>query len=500
MADLITPIMALHDQKELSGLDADEGSTDFLFGLNLNVGSEEEIIYISPFNFENTFGTEQESQEIISLESRIEDLIYLASDIAKSAGMNQAFAMEAEKLLPGFGGVPIGYYSNDTTATRFKVSLEEISKGIWALIAAGIAFVIAIIAKLFGFFSGKKDKGTVKDAEEAIDAVVKDIAEDEKKIKEAEIKIKKADSIFSNVGFYIFDSEGKAFHCASLQIAVDRMLNGELRHSRAKEFLAFTNPIHHDLITFGEYSKAAVMLGERMRSINDVFKLKLDELTSVINENIGSTSNSEELMSLRSLNAINKPIEINVYGKQMTLSEAAGHLRSIRSDVIAKNVRHDIDFDDLFFAMAHVYSGSKITKILADVRSSLSILSSIEKHLIKMEFMMRNLSVDGITGTLTHDIAELVRTTVSTLAKDVSSLKEIHAEISKYADEMRELSVKAFGITCEVMSKLTDEMDRHEYKVPDEWRKVVDSLQMDRQVIKAAFIELRDEYRAKHKK
>lgn len=98
---------------------------------------------------------------ITSFEHRFEDLGRLADDIQRSGGMNQNFAMEAERLSPGFLSeqVPLGYYSKDTSATRLKVSLEEISKGMWALIAAGIAAALALVYKLIKWFTGRGDDG-----------------------------------------------------------------------------------------------------------------------------------------------------------------------------------------------------------------------------------------------------------------------------------------------------------------------------------------------------
>jgi hypothetical protein len=163
MGILTTPDMAVDDLYELSGMKKEAN----LNGEEDGNGPE----FYLPFNFGASFlDIEENIGNITSLENRITDLFYLADDIQNASGMNQSFAMEAEKLLPGFGGVPIGYYTVDTSATRYKVAVEELSAGIWALIAAAITAVAAMIYKFIKYVFGKdSEKGklpTVDDIED----------------------------------------------------------------------------------------------------------------------------------------------------------------------------------------------------------------------------------------------------------------------------------------------------------------------------------------------
>jgi len=154
MSKLINPLMELQDKL---GINDDNDS--------LNSGSElddEVIIHLSnPLSVVDSFDIHENIGTITALENRITDLFYLADDIERASGMNQTFAMEAEKLLDGFvTKTPIGYYSRDISATRYKVSLEEISKGIWALIAAAVAAVIVMIVKFVKWISNSTSGGS----------------------------------------------------------------------------------------------------------------------------------------------------------------------------------------------------------------------------------------------------------------------------------------------------------------------------------------------------
>ena len=173
MSKLIRPSDALKDQMELSGKKVEEES-------NLNGDNfEKSDNYYEPYSFSDI---EENIGSITSLENRISDALSLLGSIVDSKGMNQQFAMEAAQILPGFGKVPVEYYSVSTTATRYKLSLEELSGGIWALIIAGIASVIALIYKLIDHFFGGKSRSSGSDENSYHSYTAEDIKIVEKKV------------------------------------------------------------------------------------------------------------------------------------------------------------------------------------------------------------------------------------------------------------------------------------------------------------------------------
>jgi hypothetical protein len=182
MGTSMTPEMAVDDLYKLSGIQRDDNNLNDEFPI-------EGVTHLHDFYLPFDYGTDfadisANIGTITALENRIADLLYLADDIQNASGMNQSFAMEAEKLLPGFGKVPLGYYTLDTSATRYKVSLEEISKGIWALIAAAAAALAAVVYKFIKWlFGDKDDKGKLPTAD-AINALRAEVKECSEKISE----------------------------------------------------------------------------------------------------------------------------------------------------------------------------------------------------------------------------------------------------------------------------------------------------------------------------
>ena len=88
-----------------------------------------------------------------ALQARIDGLEKLARQIETTNGMSKAFALEALDYMPGFGnGISTAYYTQQPSYARYHVSLEEINGGMIALIAAGIAALIAIIYKAIKYF------------------------------------------------------------------------------------------------------------------------------------------------------------------------------------------------------------------------------------------------------------------------------------------------------------------------------------------------------------
>lgn len=101
-------------------------------GLNEGMELEDEIDSDPTLSF-TLVETDPEVANAIATENRITDLKYLIQDIEKSSGINQALALEAQRIAPEFFKSPIGYFTKELSATRYKVSLEELNNGLLVL-------------------------------------------------------------------------------------------------------------------------------------------------------------------------------------------------------------------------------------------------------------------------------------------------------------------------------------------------------------------------------
>lgn len=114
--------------------------------------------------------------DLIALEAALQDLIYLSDDLAKAGGMSRAIAVEAQKIIPEFGGVPLGYYTELPSATRYQTSLESVQSAvketaskIWEAIKKICATIREHLKKFVAWLKShlKADPATVmKDHEE----------------------------------------------------------------------------------------------------------------------------------------------------------------------------------------------------------------------------------------------------------------------------------------------------------------------------------------------
>ena len=96
--------------------------------------------------------------ENASMEALLEvaDSLYqLHCDIREAGGMSQSFAMEAQELMVGFDkDTPLAFYTKNPSRTRLAIANEEINKGMWAAIAAGVAALLAVLYKVIRWMFG----------------------------------------------------------------------------------------------------------------------------------------------------------------------------------------------------------------------------------------------------------------------------------------------------------------------------------------------------------
>lgn len=106
----------------------------------------------------------------VALEQSLARLDGLADRMTAVRGVSQSMALEAQEVMPGFLNKkrPVGFFTVSPSQTQYRVSLEEISRGMWSAIAIGIAAafaaVIGLIMGLVGGDSGgaKSPSGTAK--------------------------------------------------------------------------------------------------------------------------------------------------------------------------------------------------------------------------------------------------------------------------------------------------------------------------------------------------
>jgi hypothetical protein len=137
------------------------------FELDHEVGEEDDKIVELMFDNTNPGDMPELSGDvdlIAVVKDKITDLGYLKQDIYKAGGMNKSFALEAERLMPGFLNEdrPIGYFTQVATQTQYRetfIALEQEEKSlisrIWESIKEFISKAIEWTKHFVNAFFGK---------------------------------------------------------------------------------------------------------------------------------------------------------------------------------------------------------------------------------------------------------------------------------------------------------------------------------------------------------
>lgn len=485
LEDVSIEVPPLNDQQIISG-----GSLNAGAELDGEPALNNEDIFETPFVVGEVPELRKDIDMVVAIESQLTDLAYLLKDVSQSKGMNKSLALEAEKLMPGFGnGVPVGYYTDGLSATRYQASLEELSKGIWALIGAAIAATLAVIIKIYSYFSGKK-KGEEGDASSAVDGInaqMRQAAADIGALDETASIVQDADRLLAHANIVLKNEHGHEYNCDSFQAIINNVFSDEERYGRAKKFLNTRDPILHDIINNGTYSKVSTEIGNKLSLANAAIIAKMDLIDQAIRSDLGSSSASSEMKNTRILTQAEKPLEFVVDGRTMSLRETADYLKTIRAELMEKQVSNPITFDRLFTTMAHAYQSRSVDRLLHQLSTSVAAASQMQSRLEKMQSISRTLATDGTPGAATQGVGEHLRQVLFTTARDVAGLGMLASEITYYASNLDHLAREALGFATEVVRKTSTEMRRNKQDIPEGWQKVVDRLALQQKAIMAAY-------------
>jgi hypothetical protein len=482
MSKLITPDMATDDLFELSGLKVmSEGS--------LNEGSELEeesnSIFFEPTEIEQ-FDTRADDAVMASLESRINDLVYLSESIKTSKGMNQTFALEAEKLLPGFGGVSIGYYTKDTTATRYKVSLEEISKGIWALIAAAVAATIAIIYKLIRRVFNK-DSGDSKGSI-TIDNIPEKLNKLEDRLKEADVLVKKDDEVIKRNDYFVMKDTGisrvlsaveraNREHYHNIDDLLEDYVKGEGSESELAKILLMKDPFIHDILTNRTYANVLDKVIPKLSVLKKSIKDKVDAAEKLMHE-IETT--------LSKVTTDN----VEVTDDSTTTTEDADNGEADQSIIDIISVIEEKYNEIKSSTISGMILYSKLNNTCAaslkisDIRSLCNSINDFRSTIDNSNRIMENISykVKKINEDKTK--SSVVRVEINTLMKllksinlDLNNLGKIAVKVEEYGRMLIRLGSDILNnVTKEVIRIIEAEIKKNGHTLSDEIKELHSSL------------------------
>lgn len=447
--------------------------------LNAGVELEHEEIFVDP-----TPGEVPELavdvEILVSLEARLDDLAYLRQDMERAHGMTQSFAMEAERILPGSMGVPVGYFTKTPTATRYTVATESLSKGVWALIAAAVAAVAAAIIKFYLWLSGDP-KGDPKNPAKAAEKAQEQAAKSEEKAEQNEEVLRETPQRVGKVyqAFQYSEHNPKSDRAAviakPLEATLDSFVEGFLaddtRYERTKRFMQQDNPIFRDIITEGPYTKAFREVAGRLKEIAHLLQQREKMFGTIMVRDLKPHGTLVRGQNLNDLDVAVTPFRLRVGGKECTLSEAADEFAKIRMKAASDHTKpQPMSLDQTLGALERSYTNSQIQQFFQHQREVIAASAKMDERLAKFEGEMGNVANDGTPGKFSEGVGPAIRQAVFSFGQEFNAFRRLQAELYTYGQHLDRLGNESVGLVSALETRLFSLARTGKINLPDDWK------------------------------
>jgi hypothetical protein len=413
----------------------------------------------------------EELDAFVSLESRIEDLLVLRESILETSGMSQSFALEAQRLWPEFDNKnPIGFYTVAPSATRYAVAIEELSSGIWTLIAAGIAAVIALIVKFMKWLGKGKEEDAVEETRttmEKLEDAKRLLAECDRLIAEGREQI---------TGKHVYMDDERRQEHNTLDQLVRSYMADETHGKRIKEFLQTKDPFFHDLINHGPYTKEMAGMAVVFKSLQLILRQRLNALEAVSQLDLTEDSLTSNMTNVKTLAALKDPVQVSYQGKEHTLQEIKTSVSMVTREVESQQVSGDLSFDHLFGSMAQALSNSEVTVALKELTTLTPMIDQMRHKLQALEAKAGSFKTDGSPGKHTTMIGTDLRHAIFVLGTDLSALQALTAEVMQYQHRILFLSNNAASFAESVAQKIASSARTEDGAHLDKFREIARKL------------------------
>ena len=424
---------------------------------------------------------EGEVRMIVAVEDQLFDLEQLALSIEKAGGMNQRFAMESERIVPGLlvtDRIPLGFYSKDTTATRLRVSLEEITKGMWALIAAGIAAALAMLYKLYKWFTGDKSAdgegggGGGGSSESKVEEHERggDVAAEVKRVMETVGREKTED--------------GDSLENVAKDLQVRR-------DTKIYEFLHQQNEAVSEILGDKGLHHTLANLCKQMPKLVGAFASKYNLLTKMIVEDIRgvrlpATQTDTHPKSTELTTPVDKRRVIQQLPVQPLSSEIKGSLdeitQLIKDDFNTKVAQpHKVgdNYDTVLRNLARAMSDSGLITALKERATWEAEIEQFQKDLEHYNKTFVQEPEEGKPDggeALSIELAQHIRDAITSLLRDSTNITRLHQIIAKASAMMVKVCDDCVPVTESLIKELEDRAKSNGVKVPEEVAKLKERL------------------------
>jgi hypothetical protein len=203
--------------------------------------------------------TKRYDDTCISLEKRIDKLFLISDEIKKNKGMCKKFALECYTVIPKFNNnIAMAYYTKEPSIAEYHTSLEEISKGIWALIVAAIAAALAMIYKFFNWLfdsSNSSSSSYSKPTAKSLTEIVDNTESIGNNINALNDEVKRHITISDPVNGTATTENFSHYKVSDIDDIVGRYIESKGSNSEIAKVLREEDPIFHDVMNQGEYTR-----------------------------------------------------------------------------------------------------------------------------------------------------------------------------------------------------------------------------------------------------
>ena len=470
---------------------------EFDFSGSLNAGSELDDEIPVENSDELILNLEKNNEEIvptlISLENKANDLEALLNNISYSNGMTKHFAMEAEALLPEFPKLAPTYYSTLPTKTRYKASVESIMEGIKNTFQKLVKAIYDAVVKIINWITGKKSDASSVGSSEAMSEINKTTKEKEKSthdIKETNVKVKRleeeASSEISGSSLQVKLGPDSVVDIKSLQDVFD-IVYKENTEVKNLSLLAGKNPVLHDMLTGGEYSKSIFSLQRSMDAINSALSLKVDLFNKLLGDYVIATKTgitpAIRVELTKGMNLLKEEIKVRVFNNELSLRGAFEKLTQTNLIIANSEIHSEMSVDAMFKSINSFYSSLDYVVYYSRVKD-------IGISLVKLEDSLKQLeAVTGSPATDTKDSREYltaIRQSIYSIGMDISSTKKILMSIDDFYLQAGYFSKELCGAVS-VLYVFLEKRATSKTGKPAEWKKYVEQSRILQSQLKESY-------------
>lgn len=374
----------------------------------------------------------------------------LRDQILKTGGMSKSFALEMFAITNqtniGMVQTPIGYYTDDPTATEYEVTLENLGKKIYELIQRAIQRLKAMIIKAYHWVVGKPDAGTdPKSVEKDMDEKFRvsqienqEITELMEDIEDHSMELK---SELGRHPLVIKNDKEKEVRLRSLDEVVTSVPQfdvNEYYKAGVAKFLQQEDPFLFDFINDGSFSNTLINWGAGFKKLNTNLMEKFDKIYTFIDfDQVDREALKRAAKEVEYVALIEKPTMTYFNGKEQSFIEVAVFLENLKVEALRKNTKKEINVVGLVNGFKRNIENPKRIELEKGMGAMATTMARYSEILDKLDKAINaktsNIQTDDEAG-------EVLRRLVGSLREDLVAMVKIIAIIRGYITQSKQLA------------------------------------------------------------